>query len=177
MTTTPSSRLGLVYELPRGLLEKTQVLMRDSSNHGHEAYCVWVGALENGRGRIEAVWPVAAHADVAHARVSLDDVLELSDRLAAEGWFILAQVHTHPGRAFHSPVDDQFPISNKPGFISVVIPNFGTDEMGAGWAWFILLGSGRWRQLTEREIARLFVRARHGLWSQVWKGITGLLRS
>jgi hypothetical protein len=108
--------------------------------------------------------------------VSLDDVLALSDKVVSRGWFILAQVHTHPGSAFHSPVDDRYPISNKPGFISIVVPNFGTDPTGVGWAWFVLVGAGQWRQLADEEVARLFVRIRKAFWSHLWKGITARLR-
>ena len=172
---TVSSRLGLVYELRPSLLEDTQALMKKSSNRGREAYCVWVGQLRQGRGVIEEVWPVAANAGVAHAHVSLDDVLALGDRVASRGWFIFAQVHTHPGSAFHSPVDDHHPLSNKPGFISVVVPNFGTDPAGFGWAWFVLAGAGRWRQLSDKEVARFFVRVREGFWSHLWKDITARL--
>jgi len=165
-----------VYELRPGLLEETQVLIRNSSSHGREAYCVWVGQLHDGRGRVEAVWPVAASAGAAHAHISIDDVLALSDKVASRGWFILAQLHSHPGNAFHSPIDDQHPISNKPGFISVVVPNFGTDPTGVGWAWFVLIGAGRWRQLADREVARLFVRIRERFWRHVWKDIAARLR-
>jgi hypothetical protein len=177
MTMTVSSRLGVVYELRPGLLEDTQALMRNSSKHGREAYCVWVGQLSHGRGLVEAVWPVAAKAGVAHAHVSLDDVLTLSDKVTSQGWFILAQVHTHPGSAFHSPVDDQHPISNKPGFISIVVPDFGKNPTGVGWAWFVLVGAGRWRELSDEEVARLFSRVRKGFWSHLWKDITARLRS
>jgi hypothetical protein len=108
--------------------------------------------------------------------VPLDDVLALGERVAKRGWYVLAQVHTHPGAAFHSPVDDQFPISNKPGFISIVVPNFARNRVEVGWAWFLLEGGGRWRQLKEEERAALFVRAQDSYWSRLWKGITGLLR-
>jgi hypothetical protein len=168
------SRLGVVYMLRSGLLDDTQALLRNSSKQGREAYCVWVGELRQGKARVQEAWSVAANAGAAHANVSLDDVLALSDRVASQGWYILAQVHTHPGAAFHSPVDDQFPISNRPGFISVVVPDFARDGVGVGWAWFVFEGVGRWRELSDDEISRLFVQTHDTFWSRLWNGITGL---
>lgn len=37
---------------------------------------------------------------------------------------LVAQVHSHPGAAFHSPGDDTLAISFHPGLISIVVPNF-----------------------------------------------------
>ena len=45
--------------------------------------------------------------------------------LAATRSGIRVQVHTHPHEAFHSPTDDAFPIVHTPGFLSLVIPDFG----------------------------------------------------
>lgn len=38
---------------------------------------------------------------------------------------VRVQVHTHPYEAFHSATDDAFPIVHTPGFLSLVIPDFG----------------------------------------------------
>jgi hypothetical protein len=62
---------------------------------------------------------------------SLDDAwlnefwLELANKMG-----IRIQVHTHPEEAFHSPTDDEFPIIHKPGFLSLVIPDFGLVPVG-----------------------------------------------
>ena len=37
---------------------------------------------------------------------------------------VRAQVHTHPGEAFHSASDDMYPIVRTTGFLSLVIPRF-----------------------------------------------------
>jgi hypothetical protein len=38
---------------------------------------------------------------------------------------LVAQIHSHPGEAFHSFGDSQHATSYHPGFISIVLPNFG----------------------------------------------------
>ena len=58
---------------------------------------------------------------------------ELDERWLHQFWVKLgktnrcvrAQVHTHAFDAFHSKVDDLWPIVHVPGFVSIVVPNFG----------------------------------------------------
>jgi hypothetical protein len=38
---------------------------------------------------------------------------------------LVAQIHSHPGEAFHSLGDSQHATSYHQGFISIVLPNFG----------------------------------------------------
>jgi hypothetical protein len=55
---------------------------------------------------------------------------------------------THPGKAFHSRVDDEFPIIHKPGFLSLVIPNFGLGPVGFEDAYLAeIQPDGTWRQV------------------------------
>jgi hypothetical protein len=61
---------------------------------------------------------------------------------------IRVQVHTHPGRAFHSQTDDTFPIIHKPDFLSLVIPNFGLGPIGFEKAYLTeIQPDGRWQQV------------------------------
>ncbi len=67
-------------------------------------------------------------------------------RLARERRTIAAQIHTHPGAAFHSATDDHWPIISQPGFISIVIPNFAQEPVLLKEAWVGRLDAdGDWR--------------------------------
>lgn len=60
---------------------------------------------------------------------------------------IRVQVHTHPGRAFHSPTDDAWPIVHTPGFLSFVIPDFANGPASFAGAYLAQLrGDGCWEQ-------------------------------
>ncbi len=68
--------------------------------------------------------------------------------LAAAERSIKAQIHTHPGRAFHSVTDDHWPIVSQAGFLSIVIPDFAAGEPTLNRAWIGRLdSSGSWQQL------------------------------
>jgi hypothetical protein len=61
---------------------------------------------------------------------------------------IKAQVHTHPGEAFHSTTDDKWPIVSQAGFVSVVIPDFAAGEPTLNYAWIgRLQPNGEWQEL------------------------------
>jgi len=69
-------------------------------------------------------------------------------RLRALCRSVKAQVHTHPGRAFHSATDDQWPIVSQAGFLSIVIPDFAAGEASLDSAWVgRLRRDGEWEQL------------------------------
>lgn len=70
---------------------------------------------------------------------------------------VKVQVHTHPGAAFHSKTDDDWPFVVQPGFLSVVIPNFAMNGMTLEDAWIgRLQEDGTWLQLTSSAEAFVF---------------------
>lgn len=52
-----------------------------------------------------------------------DSIGDVVAALLAEQ-FVLARVHTHPGRAYHSSTDDRNLLLAHPGAVSVVVPAF-----------------------------------------------------
>jgi hypothetical protein len=69
-------------------------------------------------------------------------------QLAASKRSVKVQVHTHPGEAFHSATDDQWPIVSQEGFVSIVIPDFAAGEPSLDRAWIgSLQADGKWRHL------------------------------
>ena len=64
---------------------------------------------------------------------------------------IRVQVHTHRGRAFHSRLDDNFPLLQTAGFMSLVIPRFALGPAGLDDAHLVeLQPDGTWRELDAR---------------------------
>lgn len=69
-------------------------------------------------------------------------------KLAAAKRSVKAQVHTHPGEAFHSASDDCWPIVSQAGFISIVLPNFASGRPSLKDAWVgVILCDGSWQRL------------------------------
>jgi proteasome lid subunit RPN8/RPN11 len=74
------------------------------------------------------------------------------------GQLVLAQVHTHPGRAWHSNTDNEWAFSDAPGLFSIVVPRFGRYGMRRiltnGVAVYERLANGDWHPLASSEIQR-----------------------
>jgi hypothetical protein len=168
MTVPP--REGVIYVLVRGVLKQTQWLLGTRSRSTSEAYTVWVGDLDGGVGTVREAWPLEADADSRHAKISSGEVLRVGHKVSERGWYILAQLHTHGGRAFHSSTDDHYPISSQRGFLSIVVPNFGNDPPGRGWAFYEHQGGGSWRQLPANEVRRRIIM--EGIW---WRRLLSVI--
>jgi hypothetical protein len=75
-------------------------------------------------------------------------------RLGASKRCVRAQVHTHPEEAFHSASDDHWPIVSQAGFVSIVIPNFGSRGISLDDSWIgRLMADGTWRKEPSAEAA------------------------
>ncbi|MFB6077128.1 MAG: hypothetical protein ABEK12_03290, partial [Candidatus Nanohaloarchaea archaeon] len=72
---------------------------------------------------------------------------------------VLAQVHSHPGVARHSPVDEEKAVSFHEGFVSIVVPDFGEtpvyDLRDCGV--YVYSATDGWRLLDDDEIKDRFV--------------------
>lgn len=73
---------------------------------------------------------------------------------------IIAQVHSHPEKAFHSDADNRWAIIRHEGALSIVIPYFGSRTNLANFfnevAVFTLSASNYWMKLTRVEISNQF---------------------
>ncbi|MCU0421654.1 MAG: Mov34/MPN/PAD-1 family protein [Bacteroidia bacterium] len=69
---------------------------------------------------------------------------------------LVSQIHTHPGRAYHSETDDAYPILATVGGLSIVVPDFayGKFELSA-WAVYRLKKDTGWTRLSTKEVSKL----------------------
>jgi hypothetical protein len=72
--------------------------------------------------------------------------------LGRTGRGIRVQVHTHPNEAFHSAVDDDYPIIHSAGFLSLVIPDFATGPVSLDRAYLAeITPDGTWREVSPQS--------------------------
>lgn len=99
-----------------------------------------VGSADRGTGFI--------HPDHDATAVSTQvDGAELDrvwDALRERGERIVMQVHSHPGGAHHSGIDDGWPVVHRVGFPSLVVARFGAAGLERAHL-AIHLGGGVWR--------------------------------
>jgi hypothetical protein len=137
----------MMYRLNSGLLEDTFKHFRACGCGHRECQVLWLSSWDSAENITRVVHP----RHKAHLGGFVLDDQWLSDfwlELGNANMGIRVQVHTHPAEAFHSPTDDEFPIIHMPGFLSLVIPNFGLGPVGFGEAFLTeIQPDGRWQEV------------------------------
>lgn len=132
-------------EVGEGLLEETFAVLRSCGGGARECVVHWLAPL--GRQSIEAILHPRHSASAAGYQVDPAWLDATWRTLARERQQIVAQVHTHPGPAYHSTIDDCFPVIQTAGFLSLVIPNFAEGPVGLGGAFVATLdANGEWKE-------------------------------
>jgi len=87
-----------------------------------------------------------------------DELYKMNMWLYTNKQNLIAQIHSHPGRAYHSETDDQFPIVTVMGGISIVVPDFASRAFSIeDWAAYRLVGQQQWEELTIKQIENLII--------------------
>jgi hypothetical protein len=137
----------MLYRLKGEVLEETFEHFRVCGRGHQECQALWLSSWDSPQDISRVVHPLHK----AHLGGFVLDDQWLSDfwlELGNANMGIRVQVHTHPQGAFHSQTDDEFPIIHKPGFLSLVIPNFGLGPVGFDEAYLMeIQPDGQWREV------------------------------
>lgn len=102
----------------------TQEHLRGKGAERAEGVVLWRGTFEPPR--ITAAIIPDQITSFGRFQVPLAERQRITRDLAGSRELIVAQVHSHPKRAFHSPVDDDEAIPRRLGSYSLVVPDFGS---------------------------------------------------
>lgn len=135
------------YRVPDALLRETFATLRRCGHGRRECQALWLSEWS----LPEQICAVVHPQHSSHAggfQVASKWINDLWGELARTGRGIRVQIHTHPTEAFHSAIDDAFPIIHEVGFLSLVIPDFGLGPIGFEGAYLAEIGAdGKWRQV------------------------------
>ena len=109
---------------PKAVVEATIDSLRQAGDKGNEGIVLWLGQRQHGSVTItQAYVPEhVARRDMFH--IPPAGMRKLLAHLRANRWMIGAQVHSHPGLAFHSRADDAWAVVRHAGALSIVAPYF-----------------------------------------------------
>lgn len=91
---------------------------------GHERAVLWLG---HGADRIDEVYEPRQRTRADQFYFDRQSMNLLLAHLREKRLRVLAQVHSHPGRAFHSAADDEWAIVRHAGALSLVLPRFARE--------------------------------------------------
>lgn len=147
------------FYIPTAVLRETQKYVEVHGANRKEAYMFWAGAVADNEAYITTCVYPTANARHGGVKVPLEKMTEINLELRDRDQLVLAQVHSHPGVARHSPVDEEKAVSFHEGFVSIIVPDFGEtpvyDLRDCGV--YIYSADGGWRLLDDAEIEERFV--------------------
>jgi hypothetical protein len=111
-----------IVEITPQIVRETVALLRSSPTR--ERVVLWLGQRQAGFVRIHEVHLPVQETEADYFRIPPEGMSALFGYLRPRRWMIAAQVHTHPGSAFHSPADDRWAIVRHQGALSLVVPRF-----------------------------------------------------
>lgn len=135
-------------EVPRSIIDQTFAHFRECGEGRRECQALWVGPWSHPHRVTQVVHPSHKASPVG---------FEVDEEWLQAFWLWLAehdlgiriQCHTHPGAAYHSSTDDDFPILRTPGFLSLVIPRFATGPVGFDRAFLAQLNDAdEWHEVS-----------------------------
>jgi len=133
--------------------------MRSAGKQGLEGVALWAGRLDGPGFRVsKTIIPKQTALGLSSGLLYLvdgDELHRLNVELYRERLTLIAQLHSHPGEAYHSDTDDEFPIATTEGSLSIVVPNFARGPLDpSSWAVYRLQPEG-WIRLHERNASDL----------------------
>jgi proteasome lid subunit RPN8/RPN11 len=146
-----------VLHCPATLVDATLATLRAGGLKGVERVVFWLGRrTPDGNADIAEVHVPEQEAAADYFRIPPESMIAFMAHLRRRRLVLLAQVHSHPGEAFHSKADDEWAVLRHEGGLSIVVPSFAADVTAANFevasAVFRLTSDDRWLRVEHDEL-------------------------
>jgi hypothetical protein len=136
--------------IPRKILKDAIRIMRNCGEGQRE--CVVFVVEHVPTGVLNVIHPVHSARGGGY-EIEQQWLGQFSARQTREAMEVVAQIHTHPGSAFHSSTDDAWPMVGTAGFVSVVVPEFALGRISIDEVYACrLTTTGTWEELDTSEV-------------------------
>ncbi|KZC77764.1 hypothetical protein AYR46_16525 [Sphingobium yanoikuyae] len=117
-------------------LVRTIDILRAGGARSEERVVLWLGLVASIREPmpVTEVYEPDQITDIDYFKLPPASLRALMSHLRSARLKILAQVHSHPGKAFHSEADDEWAIIRHVGALSLVLPEFARNITPANFA-------------------------------------------
>lgn len=143
---------------PVTVVEKTLAILRAGGARDCEALVLWLARRTPGVVDVVEAYEPPYEASVDYFRIPPSGMRSIMTRLRRDRLHICAQVHSHPGKAFHSTADDRWAIVRHQGALSLVVPHFAATTTPQSFlnmiATFILSSDDRWLAVSRHDLGR-----------------------
>jgi hypothetical protein len=146
--------------LPSLILDHTELMIRQHGVYGEEGFGLWAGTLAGGDAFISTlVVPGIQQSRRLHGEIDPETAAAVFETLDRYDLVPVAQIHSHPQRAFLSPTDAERPLVAVRGFLSIVVPSFGFVDLADVDQWRVYSFERRdhWIELDHSERRRRLI--------------------
>jgi hypothetical protein len=140
-----------MYLISRSLFEETFRRLRECGQDQAECQVLWVSPWAAPESITAVVHPKHL-ANIAGFELDSFWVTSFWKELSKNQLGVRIQVHSHPGRAYHSRTDDNWPVIHTAGFLSLVVPDFARGRSCLDGTYLAeLLNNGNWQEVPPCE--------------------------
>jgi proteasome lid subunit RPN8/RPN11 len=122
----------------------------------HEGIVYLLGQTDGFTSVVVSVFRPNARTTKGSFRVEVTAMRHVVEAASANGLQVVGQLHTHPGHAFHSDGDEEGAHIRFNGFVSIVLPDYGTRLPGFDGAAIYMFGTAE-RRFVQLSVADLCV--------------------
>jgi hypothetical protein len=142
--------------VPTLVIDHSELVLRQSGLRGEEGFVLWAGTIAGDFALVSTLVVPEVSAAATHGYVAEETVAQALRLLDHHDLLPIAQLHSHPRRAFLSEIDATRPFVADLGFLSIVVPSFGFVDLAdtSTWSAHEYLGGGAWRPLSIAEVGR-----------------------
>lgn len=138
--------------VPREVVEAIQQHLRDAGSTHCEGVAFWAGQTSADVFEVHAALVPAQIQTRSNEGVGVmitgDELFRMNVWLHQNGMTVVAQLHSHPGEAYHSDTDNDFSIVTQAGGLSIVVPDFARGPFSLDSAAVYRLDAhGAWSEL------------------------------
>lgn len=128
----PYPGTGAPVVVPAEIWTRSVEELRSYAASRSEALVFWGGVVVSASVQVTGLYLLRHEAQGGRVRVTPEESRWLLRRLRQRDEKLIAQVHSHPGQAFHSHGDDERAASFHAGYLSIVAPDFAVPVREIG---------------------------------------------
>ena len=141
-------------------LEEAYSFLREAGDKSFEAVALFAGNIYGKNATIkEVICPLQESSRSKQGllyTVDGEELHKINIWLYENQLILIAQIHSHPTKAYHSETDDKYPIICTLGGLSIVVPNFAQEPLNhLDWAYYRLSQESYWEELKQTEIKKI----------------------
>lgn len=145
--------------VPVSVVEKTIKNLRYAGRRGVEGIVLWVGIAVGSLFEVkDMIYPIQSGLETPEGLlvvVEANELHRINKWLFDHKMVAIAQLHSHPGEAYHSITDDTFPIVTTLGGLSIVVPDFASKQFQLNTCAVYRLSPSGWIKLEKKRVESL----------------------